>query len=81
MIEDRVEKLLDLWQNNKLLIIDKDGFADYIDYAALLQASGYGVVNYTNVEAFRVLYEERLKSSAEKIAVVVRSDIYVPYDI
>jgi hypothetical protein len=64
-----------------LLIIDKDGFTGCIDYVALLQASGYGVVNYTNVEAFRVLYEGRLKSSAEKIAAVVHSDIYVPYDI
>jgi hypothetical protein len=40
MIKDRVARLLALWQSNRLIIIDKDGFAAHFGYASLLQASG-----------------------------------------
>jgi hypothetical protein len=81
MIADRIARLLALEQNKRLLIIDKHGFADSFDCAAMLQANGFDVIYYENVEAFRVLYEESLKASTKRIAVIVRSDIYVPYDI
>jgi hypothetical protein len=81
MIEKRIESLLAPEEYRRLLIIDECGFADCFDCAALLRASGFDVNCYSNVEDFRVLYEERLKASTEKIAVIVASGIYVPYDI
>jgi hypothetical protein len=85
MIKKRIERLLALEPENscaeKYIILDNCGFAKYYDYAALLREHGYNVYEYTNVEAFRVLYEENLKLSAERIAVVVAGEYYVPYDI
>lgn len=81
MIEKRIEGLLAPELNRRLLIIDKCGFAGCFDCAALLRERGFEVYRYENVEAFRVLYEENLKSSTEKIVVIAPGGIYVPYDI
>jgi len=81
MIAKRIESLLALKQNRRLLIIDKCGFSDCFDYTASLTGCGFEIHYYTNVEAFRVLYEENIKASTDKIAVIAASSIYVPYDI
>ena len=81
MIKARVENLLGVGQECKLLIFDKNGFARYFDYVGLFRERGYIVYDYTNVEKFRLTYEERLKTSDEKVAVIATSDIYVPFDI
>jgi hypothetical protein len=81
MINERIERLLAIEQNRRLLIIDEQDIADFFDYATLLRTKGFDVHYYSNVEEFRVLYEENLKTKTEKIAVIVTSDIYVPFDI
>jgi hypothetical protein len=81
MIEKRIEGLLAPELNRRLLIIDKCGFADCFDCAALLRDHGFEVHRYENVEAFRVLYEESLKAGTKKIAVFASSGIYLPYYI
>jgi hypothetical protein len=81
MIEKRIERLLALEQHRRLLVIDRSGFAGCFDYASLLRAGGFEIHYYANVEAFRALYEESLKASSAKTAVIVTSGIYIPYDI
>jgi hypothetical protein len=81
MIDERIKGLLAPDKNRRLLIIDKLGFAYCFDITSLLASNGFEVYRYANVEDFRVLFEERLKDSAEKTAVIAPSDIYVPYDI
>ena len=81
MIEKRIERLLSLEQNRRLLIIDRCGVFNLFDYSALLGSNNFEQYYYTNVEGFRIAYEEHLKESKEKMAVIVDSDIYVPYDI
>jgi hypothetical protein len=81
MLNARIKKLLILDRENKLIIFDRQGVADAVDLRRLLVSCGYTLYEYVNVEEFRIIYEERLKLSVEKIAVMVSSDIYVPYDI
>jgi hypothetical protein len=64
----------------KLLLID-DGFADIFDYTPLLRGFGFHIYQYDDVERFRILYEEILKHTVEKTAVIVSGDHYVPHDI
>ena len=47
----------------------------------LLQDRGFSIFEYNSIEGFRIVYEESLKSSSEKIAVLVPGNIYVPFDI
>jgi hypothetical protein len=81
MIRTRIERLLALERDRRLLIIDKCRFSDCFNYIPLLCDNGFEIHDYANVEEFRILYEERLKTSAEKIAVIVTGSIYIPYDI
>jgi len=81
MIDKRIKRMFAIEPDKRLLVIDKCVFSGYFDYVPLLVGNGFEVYRYENVEEFRVLYEERLKKSAEKIAVIVTYDIYVPYDI
>ena len=81
MISERTKKMLNLSGVCKLMVFDLYGFSDLCDYEAILTAKGFNIVRYTDVEAFRLAYEESLKTSTERVAVLIESDIYVPYDI
>jgi len=81
MIRERIEKLLNLSDTFKLMLFDQFSFSNVFSYSSILSEYGFKIIYYVNVEAFRVKYEEEIKLSEERIAVVVNSDIYVPYDI
>ncbi|HHV38840.1 MAG TPA: PglZ domain-containing protein [Tepidimicrobium sp.] len=42
---------------------------------------GYKLIYYDDVERFRYIYETEIKESKDRYLVVLRSDIYFPYDI
>lgn len=81
MIEKRVAELLSIEYEKRLLIFDTNRFFDAFDYIGLLISQGFEVTRYEDVEAFRLKYEQEIKKSDDKYAVIVLSDIYVPYDI
>jgi hypothetical protein len=80
MIKERIANIINLPHVCKLMIYDLEGFSAAFDYTTVLLERGFRIVHYTNVEAFRARYEENVKTAEERIAVVIRSDIYVPYD-
>ena len=81
MLNKMLKKLLFIDQENKLIILASQYISEVTGLRSLLVSSGYTLYDYYNVEAFRITYEESVKQSKDKIAVIVSSEIYVPYDI
>ena len=81
MISERIEGMLNLSGICKLMVFDLDGIFRVFDYTSVLSRQGFRIVRYDNIEAFRLEYEETIKTTDERIAVLVENDIYVPYDI
>jgi len=81
MIEKRIAELFSTQYEKRLLIFDTSGFCAAFDYTKLLISKHFEVIWYEDVEAFRLRYEQEIKNSDKKWAVIVYSDIYVPYDI
>ena len=81
MLKDRLIKLLSLNSVSRLIIFDKEHITMSSGLLRLLRDRGFTTFEYNNIEGFRIVYEENIKSSASKIAVLVLGDLYVPYDI
>jgi len=81
MIKERIEAMINLPDVSKLMVFDLHCFSRVFEYKEILTEHGFKIVHYMNVEAFRLVYEESLKTSAERIAVIVDCEIYLPYDI
>jgi hypothetical protein len=81
MIEKRIAELFSIQYEKRLLIFDTSGFCAAFDYTRLLISQNFEVIRYEDIEAFRLRYEQEIRNSDHKYAVIVYSDIYVPYDI
>lgn len=81
MIEKRLAELLAIQYEKRLLIFDAGGFCLAVDYVKLLVSQNFKVIHYEDIEEFRLKYEQEIKNSDDKWAVIVCSGIYVPYDI
>ncbi|HHW00109.1 MAG TPA: PglZ domain-containing protein [Clostridiaceae bacterium] len=81
MIEKRIAELFSIQYEKRLLIFDTGRFSAVFDYTRLLIAQNFEVILYEDIEAFRLKYEQEIRNSDNKYAVIVYSDIYVPYDI
>jgi hypothetical protein len=81
MLRKRITKLLATDSENRLLIFAERGITELVGLSRLLKDAGFIIYEYEDVERFRIVYEETIKASAEKTAVLVMSEIYVPYDI
>jgi hypothetical protein len=42
---------------------------------------GYKIVCYEDIEEFRYLYESEIKKNQDKYLVLIKEDLYLPYDI
>jgi hypothetical protein len=82
VLRHRVEKLLGIGYENRLLITDINNFSDIFDYRTLLYDSGFKVYDMNaGIEEFRLLYEQEIRYTGSRCAVVVTENVYVPYDI
>jgi len=81
MLKSRLAKLLSLDSASRLIIFDKEDMASNLGLPRLLSESGFTLFDYESVEGFRIIYEENIKTSAEKIAIIIYGDVYIPYDI
>jgi hypothetical protein len=81
MIGKRMAELFSIQYEKRLLIFDIGGFCAAFDYTRLLSSQDFEVIWYEDIEAFRLRYEQEIKNSDNKYAVIISSDIYVPYDI
>jgi len=81
MLENTLSKLLLISKENRLLLFAENDISESTRLRSLLTQSGYALFDYTDAQDFRIIYEERIRNSNDKIAVIISSDIYVPYDI
>lgn len=81
MLDNIVCNLLPFEKENKLLVFTEHDVCEETGLRSLLAIKGYSIFDYINVEQFRIEYEETIKTSNDKVAVLVQLDIYIPYDI
>ena len=81
MLSKVIEKLLSLNHENRLIILTSQKIGAATGLRSLLSEKGFRIIDYCDVEEFRVIFEESIKQTDEKTAVVVSMDIYIPYDI
>lgn len=76
-----IANILSIQYEKRLLIFDTEGFRRAFDYTEMLTDSSYNVVSYNDIEAFRLRFENEIKTSDVSWAVIVSDESYVPYDI
>lgn len=81
MISDRLGRMLSIKTEKRIMIFGEPRTCELISLRGFLVEAGYVVYDYDDVERFRIVYEEQFKNSPDRLAVIVLSDIYVPYDI
>lgn len=80
MIE-RVKRLLAIGTQHRIMVYDLENLGSKVDYVGMLSGLGYRVVEYSDVEGFRYVYETELKTTDIRCAIIVRKELYLPYDI
>ncbi|WP_031552721.1 PglZ domain-containing protein [Oribacterium sp. FC2011] len=64
-----------------VLLIDVDGLEEKTEYSAYFSNQGFLIVRYENDLIYRSKIEGRVKSGLEKILLIARPGIYIPYDV
>lgn len=65
----------------KVLVWDLDHILDQTDVLMHLMNDGFKIERYEDIEAFRYIYETKIKGFPYKTIVVIQEDLFVPYDI
>ena len=66
---------------DNILLLDDEDLNSRANYISAFSAHGFEIVRYTDDLAFRIEYEEKLKTPGVKLAVLARSSQYIPYDV
>ena len=66
---------------DKILLLDDEDLNSRANYISAFSAHGFEIVRYTDDLAFRIEYEEKLKTHGEKLAIIANSCQYIPYDV
>jgi len=75
-----IKKLAALYED-KIIIFDYDDIESRYSYAELLSGLGFKVVKYEDATHFRYIYHIDSMDKEPRIAIVVSTEQYVPYDI
>ena len=81
MFGEYVYKMSSAEYTDRILLLDTDHLEDSTNYSADFLAQGFEIVRYKDDLSFRIEYEEKLKSSNGKLAIVAESEQYIPYDV
>ena len=66
---------------DKILLLDDENLNSRANYISAFSAHGFEIIRYTDDLAFRIEYEEKLKTPGEKMAVIAQTEQYIPYDV
>lgn len=66
---------------DRILLLDDENLNSRANYISVFSAHGFEIVRYTDDLNFRIEYEEKLKTSGEKMAIIAHSGQYIPYDV
>lgn len=81
MFKDYLLKLLSVEYEDRIFILDLDCIYKKYNYINMLNDLGFIVVFYNEKIEFRYLFESKIKRGKNKIAVIMKYEQYVPYDI
>lgn len=66
---------------DKILLLDDKNLCSKVNYISAFSLHGFETVRYTDDLTFRIEYEEKLKTTGVKLAVIAYREQYIPYDI
>lgn len=66
---------------NRILLIDEDGIEAATNYSGVFLNHNFTLLPFEDDLQFRIVYEERIKNSDDKFAIIAKPDTYIPYDI
>lgn len=66
---------------NHILLIDEDGLEEKTGYSAFFAAQGFRVVKYENDLIYRSRIEDMVREGQQKILMIARPGVYIPYDV
>ena len=81
MFADYVYKESGAQYTDRILLVDTDHLTKDTRVIDAFKARGFEIITYQDDLRFRIEYEEKIKSSKGRFAVVVSPEQYVPYDI
>lgn len=81
MFEDYVFEESYAQYTDKILLLDDENLNERTNYISAFSAHGFEIVRYTDDLTFRIEYEDKMKSSDEKLAVIANTNQYIPYDV
>ena len=81
MFRDYVFEKSSAQYTDKILLLDDEDLNSRANYISAFSAHGFEIVRYTDDLAFRIEYEEKLKTHGEKLAIIANSGQYIPYDV
>ena len=64
-----------------VLLIDEDRLDEKTEYSAYFSDQGFSIVRYENDLIYRSKVEDRIKSGKEKILMIARPGVFIPYDV
>ena len=79
MIKDRIKELFALKYEDKLLISDFERLSFL--YLGILYENEFQIFYYDDIEQFRMKYESQIRGKKVKVAIILRREMYIPYDI
>lgn len=62
-----------------VLLIEEDNFKQ--NDCAIFKKNGFRVIRYSNDLEYRIKYEDVVKQGKEKILLIAKSGLYIPYDV
>jgi len=82
MFMERIRDLLQLEFENHTLVKDSENILEESKMCSEINRLGFTIHEYNDVEDFRFLFESKIKVDRHnKYLIVVRTEIYIPYDI
>ena len=66
---------------NHILLIDEDGLEEKTGYSAFFAARGFQTVKYENDLIYRSRIEDMVREGQQKILMIARPGVYIPYDV
>jgi hypothetical protein len=82
MFFNLIREILSLEFERFILVKDYANILSKANLDAELKAFGFRFIKYEDVETFRFIFESEIKKNhEEKVLVVVKKEIYIPYDV
>ena len=82
MLVEKIKSILGLTYKDYILVKDPDKILGEERIIDAIEAEGYSIIFYKDVEEFRYVFESQIKAGdLKRVLLVLNEDTYVAYDI